>query len=121
MRALLGLCDLITNVNIPNIGQIPNLPMGAIVETNATFRANSLVPVMAGNIPESIYPLISRICGGQEMVAKACRERNLELAFLAFANDQLVTIPLDKARKMFVEMIENTKGYLTMYDLSSFK
>ena len=121
MRALLGLCDLVTNVNIPNVGQIPNLPMGAIVETNATFRANSLVPVMAGNIPDIIYPLISRICGGQEIVARACRERNLELAFLAFANDPLVTIPLDQARKLFNEMVENTKEYLTMYDLTTLK
>ena len=29
MRALLGLGDFVTNVNIPNIGQIPNLPFGA--------------------------------------------------------------------------------------------
>ena len=121
MRALLGLCDLVTNVNIPNVGQIPNLPMGAIVETNATFRANSLVPVMAGNIPDIIYPLISRICGGQEIVARACMERNLELAFLAFANDPLVTIPLDQARKLFNEMVENTKEYLAMYDLTTLK
>ena len=78
-------------------------------------------PVIAGAVPDSIYPLVSRICGGQEMVARACRERNLEIAFLAFANDQLVTIPLDKARKMFIEMIENTKEYLTMYDLSLLK
>ena len=32
MRAILGLGDLRTNVNIPNYGQIPNLPIGAIVE-----------------------------------------------------------------------------------------
>lgn len=42
IRALLGLSDLVTNVNLPNVGQIPNLPMGAVVETNAVFRANSL-------------------------------------------------------------------------------
>jgi len=45
IRALLGLKDLVTNVNIPNVGQVPNLPLGAVVETNATFRANSLKPV----------------------------------------------------------------------------
>lgn len=115
MRALLGLCDLVTNVNIPNVGQIPNLPMGAVVETNAAFKANSLVPVMAGNIPEEIYPLVSRIAGEQEIVARACRERNLELAFKAFANDQLVPLNLSDARKLFDEMVENTKEYLGEY------
>ena len=48
-------------------------------------------------------------------------ERNLELAFLAFANDPLVTIPLDQARKLFNEMVENTKEYLAMYDLTTLK
>jgi len=35
MKAILGLGDIVTNVNIPNYGQIPNLPIGAVVETNA--------------------------------------------------------------------------------------
>lgn len=120
IRALCGLRDLVTNVNVPNIGQIPNLPMGAIVETNAAFRSNSVVPLMAGNIPESIYPLIARACGEQETVARACRERNLELAFTAFSNNSLVTVSLSEARELFKEMINNTKKYLGMYDVESF-
>ena len=54
IRALLGLQDKITNVNLPNVGQIPNLPLGCIVETNAIFRANTLLPVHAGKIPENL-------------------------------------------------------------------
>jgi len=118
IRALLGLCDLVTNVNIPNKGQIPNLPLGAVVETNAVFRANSLEPVLAGPIPASIYPLISRICGEQEMVAEGIAERNLNKIFMAFANDPLVTCGIADAKKLFVEMVENTKEYLDMFDLT---
>ncbi len=115
IRALLGLIDLVTNVNIPNIGQIPNLPLGAIVETNAVFRSDSLVPVEAGNVPMNIYPLIARTVAQQENVLKACCDRDLELAFNAFANDPLVTINTSDARKLFDEMVENTKEYLTDY------
>lgn len=115
IRALLGLCDLVTNVNIPNQGQIPNLPIGAVVETNACFRANSLTPVFAGNIPKEIYPLISRISGEQEKVVDAALSRDLVGVFNAFVSDPNVDIPLDKARKMFDEMIENTKKYLDVY------
>lgn len=115
MCALLGLSDLITNVNIPNKGQIPNLPIGAVVETNAVFRDNSLVPVLAGEIPSQIYPLVSRVCGVQEMVAEAIEKRDLELAFLAFCSDPLVNISTCEARKLFDKMIENTKHYLKMY------
>ena len=117
IRALLGLCDLVTNVNIPNIGQIPNLPKGAIVETNAVFRADSLKPVFAGEIPASIYPMVSRICGQQEALSEAIAERNIEKIFSVFVNDPLVTCNVHDARKLFDEMCENTKQYLDMYDL----
>lgn len=121
IRALLGLCELVTNVNIPNQGQIPNLPIGAVVETNAVFRANSLTPVHAGPIPSEIYPLVSRICKEQELVSEGIAERDLNKIFCAFASDPLVTCSEEDARKLFVEMCENTKEYLGMYDLSSMK
>lgn len=115
IRALLGLRDLVTNVNIPNYGQIPNLPIGAVVETNACFRANSLNPVFAGNIPEGIYPLISRVCGEQERVVEAALKRDLDGVFNAFVTDPNVYIPVTDARKLFDEMIDNTKEYMKMY------
>ena len=116
IRALLGLFDLVTNVNIPNVGQIPNLPLGAVVETNAVFAANSIVPVQAGNIPMEIYPLISRICGEQELVFEGIAQRDLDKIFIAFANDPLVTCGLEDAKKLFDEMCQNTRKYLSMYD-----
>ena len=116
MRAILGLCELRTNVNIPNVGQIPNLPLGAIVETNAVFSGNSVQPVMAGAIPENILPLVGRVCAEQEAVLSGAMERNLEKVFSAFASDPLVRLPLDKARELFDEMVNNTKKYLTMYN-----
>ena len=114
--ALLGLGELVTNVNIPNKGQISNLPLGAIVETNAVFRAGSLNPVMAGEIPEAIYPMVSKICLEQEAVAEAIAERNVEKIFEAFAGDPLVTCSRVDARRLFDEMCDNTKEYLTMYE-----
>ena len=121
IRALLGLCDMVTNVNLPNRGQIPNLPLGAVVETNAVFTGGQVVPVQAGEIPATIYPLISRICGLQEIVSQGIAERDLEKIFCAFANDPLVTCSLKDARKLFAEMCENTKEYLKDHPLDSFK
>lgn len=119
LRAILGLCDLVTNVNIPNIGQIPNLPLGAVVETNAAFRAGSVTPVMAGEVPKEIYPLVSRICGEQEALNDAIAKRDLDLIFNCFAQDPLVTCSIKDARKLFCEMVLNTSKYLTSYDLSN--
>ena len=115
IRALLGLGDYTTNVNLPNRGQIPNLPLGVVVETNAAFRDDTVDPVFAGPIPEGVWQLVSRSADSQVMVARAGRERNLELAFKAFANDPLVNLDLLTARALFDEMVENTKEYLKEY------
>lgn len=117
IKALLGLGDLVTNVNIPNYGQIPNLPLGAVVETNAVFTSDSLTPVFAGEIPKTIFPLVSRICAEQELISEGIAERNLNKIFLAFVNDPLVTCSMDDAKALFKEMCENTKKYLSLYDL----
>lgn len=115
MRALLGLKDMVTNVNVPNYGQIPNLPIGACVEVNALFSADKVVPLYAGPVPNSIYGLVSRIVGEQELLIEAGMERNLEKGFAAFMNDPLVTLSHEDARKLFDEMVENTKEYLKEY------
>ena len=117
IRALLGLEDMITNVNLPNVGQIPNLPLGAVVETNAAFTADAVTPLCAGNLPEAIYPLVARISGEQQIITEACLKRDPELAFRAFANDPLVTVPTEQARELFDKMVENTKKYLTSYGI----
>ncbi len=117
MRAILGLGDFVTNINLPNRGQIPNLPLGAVVETNAAFTSGTVTPVVAGEIPKEIYPLISRICTQQEVLSDAIAERNLDKIFEVFANDPLVTCTLDEARELFEKMVNNTKTYLTDYNL----
>ena len=115
MRALLGLADLVTNVNIPNKGQIPGVPADAVVETNAIFRDDSLNPVHAGELPAEIRALILRAVAAQEMIVEAGLTRNLDLAFSAFCNDPLVTCTLAEARELFDTMGENTQEYLTEY------
>jgi len=119
MRAILGVGGpLVTNVNIPNQGQIPNLPLGAVVETNAVFSDDTVAPVMAGQIPAEISPMISRICAEQEAISDAIANRDLDKIFEIFANDPLVTCGYEDAKKLFKEMVMNTKEYLKDYDLS---
>ena len=55
---LLGLGDMVSNVNIPNCGQIPNLPLGSVVETNALFGLDRIEPVFAGPLPGGLLPFV---------------------------------------------------------------
>ena len=91
--------------------------MGAVVETNAVFTSDSVVPVFAGEIPKEIYPMISRVCGEQEMVFEGIAQRDTKKIFNAFANDPLVTCGVEDAKKLFDEMIDNTKSYLGSFNI----
>lgn len=116
MKAILGLEPRVTNVNMPNVGQISNLPQGFVVETNASFSARGVQPVTAGAIPAGVDNLVQRVAYNQELTVEAAMTGNYELAFRAFANDPLVTISTGDARKLFNEMLENTKEYLPAYN-----
>jgi galacturan 1,4-alpha-galacturonidase len=112
MLALLGLDELDTNVNIPNRGQILELPLDAVVESNAQFRHDSLRPVTPVSMPAGTAALVRRVVEVQELTLRACQERSKELAFQAILLDPLCRIPTDKARKMFNEMVRANKDML---------
>ena len=116
IKALLGLGDFVTNVNIPNVGQVENNPDGVIVETNAFFSGDSVKPVHAGKVPTALNALIMRIIEEQETVVDAALSGDYEKAFVAFLNNPNVCLPEDKARELFDKMLENTKAYLPYYD-----
>ena len=116
MHALLGLSTMVTNVNIPNKGQIANLPIGTIVETNAAFRDGMLQPVFAGNVPDSIYPLISRAARENDEVLDAAFSGDLTFAYGKFcALNALKDLSAEQKHDLFVTMCENTKAYLGDY------
>lgn len=118
IRALLGLDSFITNVNVPNQGQIPNLPLGAIVETNALFSRDNVRPLMAGNIPDGVLSLMAPTVQNQLAIVQAGLNRDIELAYRAFCCDRLCDrlTPAD-ARTLFDEMLQNTKAYLPGYHI----
>ena len=118
IRALAGLDSFVTNVNVPNMGQIPNLPLGAVVETNALFSKDSVRPLMAGHVPGGVLSLMLPAVQNQLTTVRAGLTRDLDLAFRAFCADRLCDrlSPAD-ARALFDEMLANTKDYLPGYGL----
>lgn len=55
------------------------------------------------------------MCGEQEQVVRLCFKRDLDGVFNAFAADPNMCISVSDARKLFDEMVDNTKEYLKMY------
>jgi alpha-galactosidase len=116
IKALLGLGDFVTNVNIPNVGQVENNPLGVIVETNAAFSGDSVRPVHAGRVPDAVNALVMRIIEEQEVVVDAVLTGDYEKAFVAFLNNPNMPLPVNEARELFNKMLTNTKKYLPHYE-----
>ena len=110
--ALLGMGDLRTNVNLPNVGQIEGLPRGAVVETNAYFTRDSVQPEFYGRLPAGIEALVARAVSNQEIIVEAALNRDKHLAFQAVLNDSLMSLSTDTAWKMFREMLKATQACL---------
>ena len=106
LRALLGMQDLVTNVNLENIGQIANAPLHAVVETNAIFSHDAIRPLAAGSLPESLAPLINRHIANQEMIVGAALSANSDLTFQAIYNDPTNSLPLDESWQFFNQLMQ---------------
>jgi len=112
IRALLGLGDLVTNVNVENVGQISNLPLRAVVETNARFSRDRVEPLTAGALPPGIYALVAPHVANQEMIIQAALTRDRDLAFQAVFNDPTNRLPLDETWDMFNAMLRASREFL---------
>ena len=117
IKALLGLGDLITNVNVPNIGQMSGFPLGSVVETNAVLSQNRITPVASGRLPAEVESLVLRHVTNQETTLQAALHKDANIAFRAFSADPLVSIGVMDASSLMQEMLQNTRGYLPGWNL----
>jgi alpha-galactosidase/6-phospho-beta-glucosidase family protein len=117
IRALLGLGPLVTNVNLPNRGQVWGLPEGTVVETNARFDARGVHPICPADLPSLLLGHIRGIAQVQAATLRAAKEKDRGLALQALLCDPLVRIQTGRARLMFDEMLDYAKDWLPGWGL----
>lgn len=116
MQAVLGNGKVVSNVNMPNSGQMPDMPLGMVVETNCVFDADSVKPVTANKLPPAVTNLVYRNGMNIETCYHGIKTRNLEEIFASFVNQPLCSkLSVDEAYSLFKEMVEATKPYLKDY------
>ena len=118
MEGLAGARDFISNVNLPNHGQVPFAPENAVVETNASFTQGEVKALGAEPLFPAIQSLVLREIWQQENVLKAIRKRDLAGTFNVFIQEPLCSClaPAD-AEVLFGEMVRNTAKYLPDWKL----
>ena len=114
MKALLGLTPpKVSNANVVNVGQMPDMPLGSVVETNCVFAHNSLKPITAKRLPGDVNALVLRNAINIENVYYGIKERDMKRIFEAFVNQPLCsTLSLSQARELFGRMVKATEGCL---------
>ncbi len=115
MKAIAGLGRIVSNVNLPNAGQIPNLPRCAVVETNAVFARDSVRPVLAGPMPENLLELTLPHVDNHERILRAvesCAREPVVRAFLHDPNTRAKCADAETVRALVNDMIDGTAAYL---------
>ena len=109
IAALMGGGPFVSNVNLPNRGQIEGLSDGTIVETNATFDQNGITPQLAGRLPEALEEIVVDHAQRQSSLVNAVLTEDSGALFPLFQSDPLVRhLEEPEARKMFTEMVAAT-------------
>lgn len=105
--ALMGLGDLISNVNVINRGQAPDMPMGTAVETNAKFTKDHIEPINCGPIKDSyLHDRVTLHAKNQkEYVEAYFREDKNALRAIFKRDPQVSRLNPDVQDKLFDELI----------------
>ncbi len=81
--------------NLPNTGQIPQLPMGAVVETPCRFDASGAEPLPVTDIPPQLIALMRTQINVQELTVRALMDENREHIYHAAMMDPHTGAELD--------------------------
>ncbi|MGB0497125.1 MAG: alpha-glucosidase/alpha-galactosidase [Rubricella sp.] len=81
--------------NLPNRGQIPQLPMGAAVETPCLVDANGVQPTVVQDIPPQLIALMRSQINVQELTVRALVDREIEHVYHAAMMDPHTAAELD--------------------------
>jgi len=101
-------------VNLPNVGQIDNLPRGSVVETMGVTQTNQITASCVGSLPEDVVGLLYPCCVQFNMLIEAATRGDRRLALRAMCADPLVRDYVI-AEKLLDELLEANRKFLPQF------
>lgn len=116
IAAIVNKQEFIDVVNLPNRGQISNLPKGSIVETLGLVNSLGFSPISVGELPEEILNLVLPHVKNQDLIAEAGLEGNIDKALCALYNDPICShLSLPEIKEMGMRLLKANKEYLPQF------
>ena len=103
-----------TIVNLPNHGQIDNLPRAAVVETLADVGSAGAQPLAVGPLSLGILRTLQPHISNQELIVDAALTGDRQLALQALVGDPLVR-DWRSAPRLLDELLEAHEAYLPQF------
>ena len=100
--------------NLPNKGQIPNLPLNAIVETPVHVNGAGIHPVHVDALPDPIAELLRREVTVAQLSVDAAVEGSREKALQCLLLDPVIT-DITIAKKILDDYLNEYKEYLPQF------
>jgi len=103
-------------MNLPNVGQVANLPYDAVIETYGVIDPTGAHALAFGDLPPGVQTVLEHHIHNQEMTVEAALTGDRELALQVLLNDPLSSrLSIDETRQMLDELLEANQQYLPQF------
>jgi alpha-galactosidase len=103
-------------MNVPNRGQVSNLPLGSVVETLGVVNALGFTPLAAGALPRDILGVVMPHVTNQDWIVEAGMTGDWDKAFAALIQDPLCShLSIPQVKKMGRELLEKNRRWLPQF------
>ena len=102
--------------NVPNKGQIANLPLGTVVETAVLVDRNGFSPITFGPLPDPLLQMVLPYAHVFNLTVQACFDGNRELALQALQMDPVCShLTGGEVRELGERLIQPHKPFITCF------
>jgi alpha-galactosidase len=114
LSAAMGEDQILRTVNLPNMGQATNIPLGAVLESTTLINGDGFQPLAFGELPLGIRATMLRILGVQELTVEAALQADRKLAIQALVAGETVRTESEAERMMDV-ILDTHREYLPQF------
>jgi 6-phospho-beta-glucosidase len=101
-------------VNLPNEGQIANMPAGEIVESPALVGACGALPLAVGDLPLAVLPMTEMLSRSRRLAVDAALSGDRQTLLYALMSDPMVD-SLAQVQAMMAEMLAAQARWLPQF------